>query len=82
MTANQTQAGQQIALSSALRAMCSSLDRTTDGQERKNDHTSPAADTDLNLSYFCPNNKSCWKISLELQAVYLLSVLKNKLPLV
>lgn len=78
VTANQTQAGQQIALSPALRAMCSSLDQTTDGQERKNYHTSPAADTDLNLPYFCLNNKSCWKISLELQAVYLLSVFKKK----
>lgn len=46
VTANQTetQADQQIALSPALRAMCSSLDRTTDGQRRKYDHTSPAAD--------------------------------------
>lgn len=40
----QTQAGQQIAPSLTLKAMCSSLDRTADGQLRKYDHTSPATD--------------------------------------
>lgn len=58
VTANQTQtkANQQIAPSLALRAICSSQDRITDGQQRKYDHTSPAADTYLNLPHFCPNN--------------------------
>lgn len=58
VTANQTQAqaDQQISPSPALKAMCRSLDRITDGLLRKYDHTSAAADTYLNLHYSCPNN--------------------------
>ncbi len=72
VTANQTktQADQQIAFSPALRAECSSLDRTTDGQQRKYDHSSSAANAFLSLPQ---QYKTCWKISLEPQALHLLS---------
>lgn len=72
---NTTQADQKITPSPLLKAVCSSLDQMADGQLRKYNHTSSAADIPL---FWHKRYKNCWKISFELREVHTLSCFKKE----